>query len=325
MKRTGKILIILGVAIIVVIVGLLAYAMFALPNVGQPENIKVSMTPKNIERGKYLANSVCVCMDCHSKRDWAKFAGPLIVTTMGQGGEEFSQKFGFPGKYYAKNITPYGIRDWSDGEVLRALSCGVSKNGSPLFPVMPYLDYGLLDRSDIYDIIAYIRTLSPIENNIQTSVSDFPMNFIIHTIPQKAIFSTIPDKKKKVAYGEYLFIAASCADCHTPQEKGKPIKGMDLAGGFKLPLVTGGTVVTANITPDVETGIGTWSEEAFVIRFKAYTDPNYIPMNITRGMFNTYMPWTMFATMQTEDLKAIYAYLKTVKPVKNKIIKFTSE
>jgi mono/diheme cytochrome c family protein len=244
---------------------------------------------------------------------------------MGQGGEEFSQKFGFPGEYYAKNITPYGIRDWSDGEVLRAVSCGVSKNGTPLFPVMPYLDYGLLDRTDIYAIIAYIRTLNPIENNIPASVSDFPMNFIIHTIPQRAIYSIIPDRNKRVAYGEYLFIAASCADCHTPQDKGKPIKGMDLAGGFKLPLVTGGTIVTANITPDMQTGIGGWSEEAFVTRFKAYTDVKYKPLSISHGHFNTYMPWTMFSTMQTDDLKALYAYLKTVKPVNNKITKFIPE
>ncbi len=325
MKRTRMIIIVLLLAVIVAILVLLAYVRFALPNVGKPENIQVLMNDKNIERGKYMANSVCVCIDCHSRRDWSKFAGPLIVTTKGQGGEEFSQKFGFPGKYFAKNITPYGIRDWSDGEVLRAMTCGVSKKGNPLFPVMPYLDYGLLDRNDVYAIIAYIRTLTPIENNIPASVSDFPMNIIIHTIPQKANFTTIPDKTKKEAYGEYLFTAASCADCHTPQDKGKPIKGMDLAGGFKLPVVTGGTVISANITPDMETGIGAWPEEAFVNRFKACSDPKYIPINITHGMFNTYMPWTMYGTMQSYDLKALYAYLRTVKPVKNKITKFNPE
>jgi len=325
MKRARMIIVIALLAIIVATIALLAYVRFELPNVGHPENLKVVMNSQNIERGKYLANSVCVCVDCHSKRDWSLFAGPLLVNTVGQGGEEFSQKFGFPGKYYAKNITPYGLHDWTDGEVLRAISCGVSKKGNPLFPVMPYLDYGILDKNDLCDIIAFVRTLSSVENNIPESVSDFPMNFIIHTIPQKAKYSNIPDKTNRVAYGGYLFTAASCADCHTPQKKGQPIQGMDLAGGFQFPLVTGGIVNSANITPDIETGIGAWPEEAFLIRFQAYTDPKYKPASISPGAFNTYMPWTMFSTMQADDLKAIFAYLKTVKPVKNKVIKFIPE
>jgi len=325
MKRTRMILIIAGIAIVIGITALLVYVRFALPNVGKAENIRAEVNSSRLERGKYLANNVCVCIDCHSKRDWTKFAGPLVENTIGQGGEEFNQKIGFPGRYYARNITPYGIGDWTDGEVLRAVTCGVSRIGNPLFPVMPYLNYGALDRVDILSIIAYIRTLKPIEHNIPPSVSDFPMSFIIHTIPQRARYSVMPDRNNKVAYGGYLVTAADCAGCHTPQDKGTPIQGMDLAGGFKFPLVTGGTVVSANITQDLETGIGKWTEKAFINRFKAYSDAGYVPMSVTQGAFNTYMPWTMYTAIQTDDLKAIYAYLQTVKPVRNKIIKFTPE
>jgi len=84
-------------------------------------------------------------------------------------------------------------------------------------------------------------------------------------------------------------------------------------------------VVSANITQDLETGIGKWTEKAFINRFKAYSDAGYVPMSVTQGAFNTYMPWTMYTAIQTDDLKAIYAYLQTVKPVRNKIIKFTPE
>ena len=85
----------------------------------------------------------------------------------------------------------------------------------------------------------------------------------------------------------------------------------------------GGVVRSANITPDAETGIAKWTEEMFVNRFKSYTDSTYKPADIKPGEFNTVMPWTMYGNMKTEDLKAIYAYLRTVKPVKNEVEKFS--
>jgi len=322
MKRARMIIYVVLAAIIVTVASLLSYAKFAFPNIGKAEVIKVETNAIIIHHGKYLASSVFVCMDCHSKRDWTKFAGPLVKGSLGQGGEEFNQKQGFPGKYYSRNITPFGIQDWTDGEILRAISCGVNKKGNPLFPVMPYLNYGNLDRKDLYDIIAYLRTLPSIVNKVPDSKSDFPMNIIIRTIPHKPRYSTIPDKNNKIMYGRYLTTAASCTDCHTQQEKGKPVQDMDFAGGFKFPLSTGGIVTSANITPDLETGIGTWTEEAFVSYFKSFTNSKYVPTTIGKDVFNSYMPWTMYSTMQTEDMKAIYTYLRTLKSIKNKITKF---
>jgi len=263
-------------------------------------------------------------MDCHSKRDWNKFSGPLIESTYGQGGEEFTQEIGLPGKYYARNITPFALKSWTDGEILRAITCGVSKNGKALFPIMPYLDYGKLDREDLYSVIAFIRTLKPIENTVPESKSDFPMNFIINTLPQRPEYSQIPDRDNKVASGRYLFTAATCSHCHTKLDKGKPVVGMELAGGFEFPLYTGGIVRSANITPDRETGIGNWSEETFVNRFKVYDDSSYTPGPINKGDFNTVMPWMMYSKKKTEDMKAIFAYLKMVRPVKNSVIRFTT-
>ncbi|MFA6944642.1 MAG: c-type cytochrome [Pedobacter sp.] len=308
---------------IVAIVGLLSYVSFALPDVGDPENITIEITPGRIERGKYLANSVNACLDCHSKRDWTKTAGPVIEGTLGQGGEEFNQEFGLPGKFFAKNITPYALKDWTDGEIFRAITSGVNRDGKALFPLMPHPNYGQSDREDIYSIIAYIRTLKPIENVIPESEPEFPMNFIINTIPQKAQFSRIPDQSNPVAYGAYIFNSADCSGCHTQKEKGNPIPGLELAGGYEFNMPTGGVVRSANITPDTETGIAGWTEEFFVNRFKSYADSTFKPADIKPGEFNTVMPWAMFGTMKTEDLKALYAYLRTVKPVKNKVVKFS--
>jgi len=301
----------------------LLYIKFALPNVGEMDYLSIKPTISKVERGKYLANNVSVCIDCHSTRNWSVFSGPLVEGTIGKGGEVFDQRYGFPGSFYSKNITPFGIGDWSDAEVLRAIASGVSKNGKALFPVMPHPRYGEMDKEDLESIIVYLRTLKPIKNSVPESKADFPMNFILNTIPQKPNFSIKPNENNTVAYGKYLFNAASCSECHSKQDKGKPIEGMELAGGFEFPMVTGGIARSANITQDRETGIGTWSEGDFVKRFKSYTDSTYVGVKVKKGDFNTVMPWTMYGGMTTQDLKAIYAYLKTVKPIKNEVVKFS--
>lgn len=306
----------------VLIAGLISYVKFTLPNVGEAEDLKIEATPERVAHGKYLANAVAACMDCHSTRDWSKFAGPLMDGTLGKGGEVFPEEFGFPGTFYSKNITPYGIGSWTDGELFRAITSGVNKDGEALFPVMPHKAYGKCDKEDIYDIIAYLRSLPSIKNDVPKSEAIFPMNVIINTIPTKAEFSTRPDKKNQVAYGKYLFTMASCTECHTKQDKGTPIEGMEMAGGFEFPLPVG-TVRSANITPDKETGIGNWDEAAFVSRFKMYFDSNYVDPQVAPGNFQTVMPWKMYGQMEEEDLKAMFAYLKTIKPIKNQVEKFT--
>src|SRR5688572_33018620 len=127
-----KILKIFGVLIIVVIVGisiLLTYVKSALPDVGDAPDLKIDATPEMLARGEYLANNVVGCVECHATRDFTKFAGPIVPGSDGQGGELFGTQLGFPGEYYAPNITPSGIGDWTDGEVFRAVTSGVSRDG----------------------------------------------------------------------------------------------------------------------------------------------------------------------------------------------------
>src|SRR5688572_2713750 len=96
---------------------------------------------KMVDRGRYLANYVSLCIDCHSQRDFNQFSGPLVPGTEGMGGEVFNEKLGIPGVLYAKNITPdtaNGIGNWSDDEVARAITRGIAKDGDTLFPLMPY-------------------------------------------------------------------------------------------------------------------------------------------------------------------------------------------
>jgi len=142
------------IVIVLAIVTLVSFVKFALPNVGAAPDMKVEATPERIARGEYLANHVTVCIDCHSSRDWSKFSGPPIEGTYGKGGELFDQKFGFPGSYTSKNITPANISNWTDGELFRVITTGVDKDGKALFPVMPFHYYGQMDEEDIKCIIA---------------------------------------------------------------------------------------------------------------------------------------------------------------------------
>lgn len=320
MKIFKLILIFLGIIVLLALAGL-AYIKYGLPNI-PTKDISVNTTPERVQRGEYLANHVMVCMDCHSVRDWSYFSGPITPGTFGAGGDAFTHEMGLPGNFYAPNITPYSLKDWTDGEVYRAIVSGVNKAGNPIFPIMPYHSYGKADKEDIYSIITYIRTLSPIKKDVPESKPDFPMNLIMNMMPQEPEHHQIPDKSDRVAYGKYLTTVASCADCHTPFEKGQPVTEMMYAGGraFEMPF---GTLRTPNITPDVATGIGSWTETVWLNRFEMYDSIHKLERTSGLAEYNSFMPWNMYAGMKTEDLKAIFAYLKSLEPISNEVEKIT--
>lgn len=289
---------------------LIGYVVFLKPGIAV-EQVKIELTPDRVSRGKYLVENVAQCVVCHSERDWSLYSGPVVAGTNGKGGEAFDQKQGFPGSYFAPNLTPHHLKDWSDGEILRGVTSGVSRDGRPLFPVMPYLSFGKMDREDVYSIISYIRGLQPIDNDPPPSKSDFPMNIIIHVIPKKGEFAPMPAATDKVAYGRYLANAASCAECHTPDKNGQIIEAELFSGGRSFVLPDGTRILSKNITPHMK-GIGAWTEADFIDRFKMYEN---LRAPVQQGQFQTVMPWTGYAGMTREDLGAIYAYLRTVKPL----------
>jgi mono/diheme cytochrome c family protein len=322
MRKVLKVLGILLGIIIIFIAGAAIYIKKALPDVGEAPILKIESTPEKIERGKYLANHVMICMDCHSTRQWNYFGGPMKPDSLGMGGELFDQSMGFPGTIHAANITPAGIGSWTDGEVFRAITTGVRRNGKPIFPVMPYHNYGKVDPEDIQAIIAYVRTLPAIENKVEESSYDFPMNFIINTIPARSSPGKRPSSTDRIAYGKYVVTAAGCGECHTPFDKGQFDTTKFLAGGrtFQLP---GGDVTSANLTPDHETGIGKLSKEAFMGKFIAYRDSAFAHRQINfMTDFATVMPWPVYAGMKDDDLSAIYDYLASLQPIKQSIVKF---
>jgi mono/diheme cytochrome c family protein len=289
--------------------------------VGPTPNVTIAGSSEQILRGEYLAKHVMFCNSCHSKADWTYFSGPVIPGTEGMGGEAYIEPFG---TIYASNITPAALGDWTDGEIVQALTEGISRNGDPLFPIMPSSRYQKMDPEDLYAVVAYIRTLEPIQNDIPKKSLKFPFKLIERTFPAPAQLQARPDKSDQVAYGKYLATIGDCISCHTPMTKtGKPQENMLLAGGNGFPQYGGENhkVYSSNITGDEATGIGNWDEAFFIERFKGY---EYLPGlgEPAKSGSNTVMPWSAYAGMAEEDLAAIYAYLMSVESVNNEVIEW---
>src|SRR3954469_22698484 len=113
MKKIFKVTLIIILVLVICIASVAVYVKKALPDVGAPENISIASTPEKVERGRYLATNVMVCMDCHSQRDFSYYAGPPKSGNLGGGGEHFSREMGLPGSIYSRNLTPYALKDWT--------------------------------------------------------------------------------------------------------------------------------------------------------------------------------------------------------------------
>lgn len=315
--------ILLGVAVLVAVVAGGAWAWLALwlPRDIPVASVAIALTPERIERGHYLANQVIGCTWCHSGRDARFFAFPVVEGQLGMGGQVFDETVGFPGRLVAANLTPAGLGPWSDGEILRAMTSGISRDGHALFPVMPYDGYRYLRREDAEAIVAYLRSLPPLpEPPSGERRLGFPLNLVANTIPAPPAPRDV-DPADPVAWGGYLMDLAGCGFCHTPvDERQRALPGMRFGGGRPWP-VAGQMVRSANISADRETGIGGWTREQFIARFRRYQgDGARIP--VEQVGYNTQMPWTLYADMTDEDLGAIFANLMQAPPVRN-LVKVT--
>jgi len=293
-----------------------AYFFVVLPRDLPVPDIEIERTPERIARGEYLANAVFGCVYCHSERDWSLLGAPPKPGRIGAGGELFDESVGLSGMIVAPNITPYHLGDWSDGEIYRAIVNGLHKEGYAFFPIMPFDVYLHLNDEDIYSIIAYVRTLAPIEQDHPPRRPSMLMQLIANIRALPADPWDV-DQNDPVSRGEYLARIAGCRFCHTPaDERAQPLPGMWFAGGLSMPGPSGETAPSANITPDKETGIGNWTTERFIQRFKMYAGAR-IP--VSEAGYQTQHAWTEYGQMTPADLADIYAYLMSQEPVRNDV------
>jgi len=302
---------------------LMLYLYLALPRLRPPADITVSQTPEQVERGRYLAEFVILCNDCHSKRDWSVYGGPAISPVVA-GRECLTSDVkivgvrvkddNVQGVLCVRNLTPEkhsGLGKWSDGEIIRATREGVDRQGHGLFPIMPYAVYRALSNEDAEALVAYMRQLKPVKSIWIDKEIEFPMDLLTQLWPRPLRWPVpAPDRSQSVPYGGYLAAIARCEYCHTKRRK----YGRDLApegryAGGVLFEVEGKQLYSTNLTPH-ESGLKNISREEFIAMFKSYSEPRPVP---PEG--NTPMNWSAYASMTEEDLGAIYDYLRTRRPV----------
>jgi mono/diheme cytochrome c family protein len=266
---------------------------------------KFEATPERLRRGQYLTHAVIPCMGCHST--WDDKADPPVLASQEGSGRLLFEDGDL--KVYTRNITSdpeTGIGKWSDDAIARAIREGISADGSTLFPVMPYEHFRHMCDEDLASIVVYLRTLPPAHNKVPRSKVPFVLARLIQNAP-RPVTEPVPEPEQTGAAkrGEYLVSMAVCSDCHTPSSpppRVAPIAGMEFAGGT----VFDEGVTSANLTPDAS-GIGYYDETLFVQTLRS----GMVRARKIKGP----MPWPIYRHMTDDDLKSVFAFLRTLKPV----------
>ena len=287
-----------SIAFLVAVGGLAAAA--AIPAVAADDQAAL------LKRGEYLMNGPVACGNCHNARAEDMSFAP---------GKEFAGGFHIVDPVidaWSANITPdpeTGIGTWTDEEIITAIREGKNKEGRIIFPPMPVPTYNNMSDDDVKAIVAYLRTVPAVHNEVPETKYSIPLQAMP---PAKGL--PAPPATDTVAYGGYIVNAlAHCFECHTPAgANGAPDFTKMGAGGFEIQLAPGMTVKTANITSDPETGIGSWTDDE-------------IKTAITTGVgkdgtkLAPPMPYGFFKNMTPEDLDAVVAYIRTIPPIKNAV------
>lgn len=323
MRPVGKLTLILISSFILSATGGFILVFAQSPKAPDTWNLKIEPTPERLARGDYLFNHVATCSGCHSMRQNGKFNFPPLADRFAGGGRQFPAVDGSEDEFViSSNITPYTLGEWTDGEIFRATTEGIGRNGRPL-QFMPYKAFARIDSEDVYALIAHMRTLSPVALDWPqprvSSTAPFPQpdhsRFGPPAMVRPAADATSADR------GEYLVAVGECIYCHTAKEEGDYV-GENFAGGRVFQKPGYGIFRSANITPDLETGIGSWDRETFIARFKSLSPERVGAIDVEPGEPNLYMTWWKFSGMTEEDLGSIYDYLRTVKPVRNEVTQF---
>lgn len=314
MKKIFRFLLII-IGIIVLIAGVFAafVAIRGIPNY-TPEKVALTVqtTPERIERGRQLSSMLC--NDCHMDFNTQKLTGRKM--------EEISQF----GDIFSRNITKdpeHGIGKWTDGEIAYLLRTGVKPDGRFL-PIMAKLHK--MSDEDLQSIIAFLRSdhvWVQADNTRQPETSySFFAKFLtnikaLKPMPYPAGAVPEPDTTNQVKWGEYVALnRVECYTCHSKDfaknDYIDPPKSEGYFGGgneFKMP--GGSKILSRNLTMDEETGIGTWTEETFITAVKTGIVPN--------GQPSLRPPMKPYAELTDGEVKAIYAYLKTLPKIHNKV------
>jgi mono/diheme cytochrome c family protein len=274
-------------------------------------DFKVNSSPEAIARGEKLA--VMLCASCHLNHRTNKLTGQKMMDAPPEFGEIYSQ-----------NITQdktHGIGEWTDGELVYLLRTGIKRDGKYSPPYMAKLP-GMADE-DINAVISFLRSDHPMVKADPTP--DVPPKPSLLTkilcrvafkplpMPTEAI--PLPNADDSVELGKYLAHNLDCFSCHSADFKTNDFLNPELSdgyfGGGNKPLdLQGRVMLTSNLTPDKETGIGNWTREDFIKALKYG--------QIKGGKALTY-PMLPYSQLTDDEAGAIFEYLQTIPPIKNKV------
>src|SRR5207302_2617866 len=234
-------------------------------------NITASATPDRLTVAQRRLNG---CTGCHSTTDAQPFDG---------GADDF---LGGPlGTLYAPNLTPGGpLKDWTDGEIVRAVREGIDRDGHPML-IMPSDAFHHLSDADVASIVAFLRSQPAV--NHPTAARDLTLFGMV--IVGSGLFPTAeqpPISQPQTApppgtpaYGQHLVDTTGCAVCHGPDlTGGKP------NGGFGPP-----------VGPNLRVIVEPWTETDFVKFFRTGQDPT------GRNVDPALMPWRDVGLAYTDD------------------------
>ncbi len=278
-------------------------------NVRSLTDRKFERTPERLARGRYLVNGIGECFACHGPFDLNAPGWPPVPGKEGSGFDFGS--LGTPGGV-AANLTPdreTGTGNWTDDMLARAIREGVRHDGHLIDPtIMPYEFYHSMSDEDLASIIVYLRSIPPIRNALPArKISDdivAPYAIPIYApVPQ-------PDVSTPVKRGAYLVQLGACQWCHTLRDENRrSLPGLEFGGG-DLPASPVALSSSANLTPD-PSGISYYDEAQFLKTMRTG--------KVGARKISSIMPWWFFGQMNDDDLKAIFAYLRTLKPVHHRV------
>jgi mono/diheme cytochrome c family protein len=253
-----------------------------------------------VKRGDYLVNTILTCGNCHTPR------GPGGVFDMSKqlsGGPQTWDEQTF--KVKGANITPdpdTGIGKWTDADIKKLLLTGVRPNGTPIATIMPYGFYKVFLPSDLDAVVAYLKSVPPVRNEVTPPVYKAVMH--ANTPPGAEKAMSPADMNDPVKRGFYLATIGHCMECHTPLVNDRHDNTQLGKGGqeFKGPW---GVSVSRNITSSKTKGIGAWTDAE-------------VKTAITQGIskdgskLKPPMGFPLYAKMTDADLSAVVTYLRTV-------------
>jgi mono/diheme cytochrome c family protein len=254
-----------------------------------------------VARGKYLADTVMTCQNCHTPR------GPngLVLDKDMAGFLRFDEP---PFDVTAANITSdkeTGIGSWSVEDIKKLLITGVRPNGVPVANVMPTGFYRIMTEDDLNALAAYVHALPPVSNKVPAPA--YKMNLPQTVVPNAEKPFTKADLGDKVKRGFYLATIAHCMECHSPLGP----KGRDFtktgAGGFEFK-GPWGVVVSRNITSSKTKGLGAWTDAEI---------KSAITTGVSRdgSKLKGPMGFEFYAKMKPDDLDDLVAYIRTVPAI----------